>query len=240
MFKITRSRTILVAAAVAIAAAVGIAKAAIPDSNGVIRACYTKNGGALRVSDTGACKSTEVALSWNEVGPAGLTWKGEWASGSSYQVRDAVLYQGSSYIALFANQGSAPPSSNWMLLAAKGDKGDTGTTGAAGPAGPQGPTGATGPTGPAGPAGPAGPSWTVYVHSGDAAVSAGTASQYSRNCVGAGDIALSGGFNAEIPQDADVIRSERLDADSWRFTVINKSTSTATVDLSVVCADPTP
>lgn len=239
MFKITRARAIVVAAAVVIAAAVGIAKAAIPDGNGVIRACYSKNGGALRVSDTGDCKSTELSLSWSQIGPAGLTWRGEWASGSSYQVRDAVLYQGSSYIALFANQGSAPPSSNWMLLAAKGEKGDAGTTGATGPAGPQGPSGATGPTGPAGPAGPAGPSWRIYVRSGDVGAGPGSVSHWTRDC-SAGDIALSAGFNAEIPQDADVIRSERLDGDSWAFTLINKSDSTANVDLSVVCADPTP
>src|SRR6266700_3146585 len=31
----------------------GAAYAVIPDSNGVIHACYSKTGGALRVSDTG-------------------------------------------------------------------------------------------------------------------------------------------------------------------------------------------
>lgn len=159
-----------IAALVVCAALVGgIAYAAIPDANGVIFACYAKNGGALRVSDTGGCKSTEVALSWNHVGPPGLTWRGEWASGSSYQPRDAVLYQGSSYIAIFANQGSTPPNSNWMLLASKGEKGDTGATGPQGPVGPQGPTGPQGPQGPkgdkgdTGPAGPAGSTTRVYV-----------------------------------------------------------------------------
>jgi Collagen triple helix repeat (20 copies) len=150
----------VVAGLAAVMLTVGIASAAIPDANGVIKSCYSKSGGALRVSDTGTCKSTEVALSWNAVGPAGLTWRGEWASGSSYAVRDAVAYQGSSYIAIFANQGSTPPNSNWMLLAAKGDKGDTGAagaTGATGPTGPQGPAGPTGPQGPAGPTGPQGP-----------------------------------------------------------------------------------
>lgn len=164
--RLTRLRVVVVLAAVALAV-VGIARAAIPDSNGVIHACYAKSGGAMRVSDTGGCKSTEVALSWNQVGPPGLTWRGEWAPGSSYAVRDAVLYQGSSYIAIFANQGSAPPNSNWMLLAAKGekgDKGDAGATGAQGPAGPQGlkgekgDKGDKGDTGDPGPAGAAGSS----------------------------------------------------------------------------------
>ena len=144
-------RRVGVGAAVALAvtgvtAAVGYA--AIPDSGGVIHACYSRNGGSMRVSDNGTCKSTEVALSWNNVGRAGLTWRGEWASGTEYAERDAVLYQGSSYIAIFSNAGSPPPGSNWMLLAAAGQKGDTGATGGAG---------APGPTGPAGPVGPAGP-----------------------------------------------------------------------------------
>ena len=152
-----RRLTSILIAAIAVAATVGVAYAAIPDANGVIRACYSRSGGALRVSDNGTCKSTEISLTWNNVGPAGLTWRGEWASGSSYSARDAVAYQGSSYIAIFANQGSTPPNSNWMLLAAKGDKGDTGATGATGATGPTGPQGPAGPTGPQGPAGPTGP-----------------------------------------------------------------------------------
>ena len=106
----TRKRRVVafVAATAVAVGAVGIAGAAVPDGNGVIRACYSKNGGALRVSDTGSCRSTELAISWNNVGPAGLTWKGEWASGTAYAVRDAVAFQGSSYIAIFANQGSQP------------------------------------------------------------------------------------------------------------------------------------
>jgi hypothetical protein len=70
----TKRRTLVVAVAAAlIAAAAGIAYAAIPGSNGVISACYAKDGD-LRVIDaaTGAkCKSGETALSWNQQGPTG-------------------------------------------------------------------------------------------------------------------------------------------------------------------------
>ncbi|MFD4191946.1 hypothetical protein [Amycolatopsis thermoflava] len=143
-----RKRTIvIVTGAVLALTAGGVAWASVPGDDGVIHACYAKNGGALRVSDTGSCKAGEVALSWNNVGPAGLTWKGEWAPGAAYQPRDAVLYQGSSYIAIFPSTGSAPPNSNWMLLAAKGDKGDRGEAGAVGAAGPAGPAGPVGPQG---------------------------------------------------------------------------------------------
>jgi hypothetical protein len=55
-------------------AAGGIAYAAIPDTSGVIHACYAKRDGTLRVIDnsTTSCNtSKEQDLSWNEVGPQG-------------------------------------------------------------------------------------------------------------------------------------------------------------------------
>lgn len=163
-FHMRRSRVLTAVAAGAILVTSGVAYAAIPDSQGVIHACYSKNGGVLRVSDTGECKSTEVGLSWNNVGPAGLTWKGEWASGSGYQRRDAVTYQGSSYVALFPNTGSTPPNSNWLLLAARGEKGDPGPQGPQGPGGADGQDGADGPTGPQGPKGDPGPAVAPAYH----------------------------------------------------------------------------
>ena len=168
-----------VAAALVCVAAGGVAYASIPDSSGVIHACFSRSSGALRVSDAGTCSSKETALSWNTVGRAGLTWQGQWSAGSSYQPRDAVVYQGSSYLALFASVGSTPPNPNWMLLAAGGAKGDTGqpgATGATGPTGPAGPTGAMGFTGPAGAAGPAGPAGAsaAYIGRHDAFVAVGT------------------------------------------------------------------
>jgi hypothetical protein len=151
-----RRRAGIVIIAVAVFGIASVTHAAIPDSDGVIKACYSKSGGTLRVSDSGACKSTEISLSWNNVGPAGLTWRGEWTPASTYGPRDAVLHEGSSYVALFNNTASAPPSSNWMLLAAKGAKGDEGDAGAAGPPGPAGPQGPKGDQGIAGPPGPSG------------------------------------------------------------------------------------
>jgi len=57
-------------------AAAGIAYASIPDSSGVIRACYAGRNGHLRVIDTdasGTCTSSEEPLNWNQVGPKGAT-----------------------------------------------------------------------------------------------------------------------------------------------------------------------
>jgi hypothetical protein len=141
----------------AAAVMVTVATASIPDSNGAIHACYTRSSGALRVADSGVCSSKETAISWNSVGPAGLTWQGEWSSGTNYATRDAVVFKGSSYLAVFPNSGSPPPSGNWLVLAAAGIKGDTGSSGGTGSTGPAGPAGSVGPNGPAGPQGPAGP-----------------------------------------------------------------------------------
>lgn len=52
--------------------------------------------------------------------------KGDWNAITTYSVGDLVTYLGSSYLAIVSNTGSVPPSSNWQLIASKGDKGDPG------------------------------------------------------------------------------------------------------------------
>jgi hypothetical protein len=61
---------VLAAVALGLAAGVGVATGAIPDSGGVIHGCYTKSGGSLRVIDSTVtnCKSTETSLTWNQGG----------------------------------------------------------------------------------------------------------------------------------------------------------------------------
>lgn len=99
----------------------GVALATIPGSDGVIRGCYTKSNGALRVVDTAgaACKSGEAALSWNTAGVPGPQGpKGDTGA-----------------------QGATGP---------QGAKGDTGSAGPQGATGAQGATGPQGPAGPSG------------------------------------------------------------------------------------------
>ena len=62
-----------VAATLAIVlAASGVGIAAIPGKGGVIRSCYAKKTGALRVIDTGKrCKRGEKLLTWNNKGATG-------------------------------------------------------------------------------------------------------------------------------------------------------------------------
>lgn len=163
----TRGRCGVAALFLAVVSAGGVAYAAIPAStSGLITACRATSGGALRAIDAEAgqaCKTTEVKVTWNlrTIAP-----KGPWSATVSYQARDAVSYNGSSYIAILATKNVVPTNAtNWMLLAGKGASGPTGATGpvgavgpvgSRGPQGPPGPSGATGTPGPAGPPGPAG------------------------------------------------------------------------------------
>src|SRR5438128_2688192 len=73
-YQVRRQR--LLVAALALAAfplAAGIARATIPDAQGVIHGCV--RNGDLRVIDTAsaACKDNETALVWNQQGPKGDT-----------------------------------------------------------------------------------------------------------------------------------------------------------------------
>jgi Collagen triple helix repeat (20 copies) len=94
-------------------------------------------------------------------GPQGppVTFKGTWSSSTVYAVGDAIFENGTSYIALAANQGIDPATDvsgsggTWAVLAQKGATGATGSAGAVGPQGPIGITGAVGAVGPAGPTG---------------------------------------------------------------------------------------
>ena len=96
----------------------GVAFATIPGSDGVIHACYSKSGGALRVVDASVtgCKSGETSLDWNMRGPAGP--------------------QGVA--------GAAGPAGQPGPMGPAGPKGDTGAAGAQGPQGLQGPQGPKG------------------------------------------------------------------------------------------------
>jgi len=66
-------RYFVVAIVVGLVMTAGIAVAQVGD-DGVIHACTDTKGGDLRVVDTpDDCTKKEVAVSWNQVGPQGLT-----------------------------------------------------------------------------------------------------------------------------------------------------------------------
>lgn len=76
------------------------------------------------------------------VGPAGLNWQGEWTTGNSYLVDDAVGYNGASYFCVVdidpSNENPSDDAIHWGLLASQGAVGPTGPAGPTGPQGPQG------------------------------------------------------------------------------------------------------
>ena len=92
-------------------------------------------------------------------GLPGLTYQGSYAAGVNYKLGDVVLWNGTTYTSLLANNhGSTPDASpgQWGVLSARGPGGLPGAAGAQGPAGPQGLPGSVGPNGERGPEGPQG------------------------------------------------------------------------------------
>ncbi len=104
-------------------------------------ACKGGDGATGAQGSTGAVGATGPAGSMGPQGPPGpagapgargMSWRGSWSPLDTYFVDDAVEYGGSAYMAVAISTGTAPPSSTWQLLAARG------ADGAPGPAGPKG------------------------------------------------------------------------------------------------------
>ncbi|MEO6910192.1 MAG: hypothetical protein ABI158_04630, partial [Edaphobacter sp.] len=68
-----------------------------------------------------------------QTGAAGMTYRGTWGSGVSYQLNDAVLFGGNTYLAQASGSGLEPDlyPAAWAMLAEKGDAGPTGPAGVA-------------------------------------------------------------------------------------------------------------
>ena len=87
-----------------------------------LKACANKTTGVMRYISKGSCKKTETSLSWNQMGPTGL-------SGSA------------------GTNGTAGAKGDNGAAGAKGDTGAKGDNGAAGAKGDTGAAGASSPTG---------------------------------------------------------------------------------------------
>jgi hypothetical protein len=162
---VVATATLMAAGGVAIASVVSVVSIA-SRGGGVLHGCYSTTTGVLRVINPSArqsCKAGERAIQWNA---AGITWRGSWNRTITYSVHDAVVYGGSSYLAIAAGADRVPSDSprSWSVLAASGAPGPAGpggSNGGAGPAGPTGPAGSLGPSGPAGSLGPSGPAGSL-------------------------------------------------------------------------------
>jgi len=111
----TRARTVVAVAISGAAIATGAtAYASIPDSGGIIHACYRTPVGHLRLVDTDAqCRAGETTLSWDHNGQSGPA-------------------------------GPTGPTGDTGPAGAKGSQGDPGSPGEAGPTGDTGPAGPAG------------------------------------------------------------------------------------------------
>lgn len=117
--------TLLIISVVAVTASSKVATI-VPDSGGVITACYNSVNGNLRlVGSSETCRHSEEAITWNQAGPAGP-----------------------------AGPAGAPGPQGPVGPA--GAEGPAGPQGPEGPAGQQGPEGPAGPQGPPGPGGGSG------------------------------------------------------------------------------------
>jgi hypothetical protein len=159
--------------------------ASIPDSAGVIHACFKSSNGQLRVIDspTQHCRNGETAISWNQVGQQGPPGpQGIQGPKGDTGATGATGAQGP--IGLTGAAGAQGPIG---LTGATGAQGPIGLTGATGAQGPIGLTGATGAQGPAGVSGLVllmGPTVSISNSAGSSTV-----------VCPAGKKALGGGFN---------------------------------------------
>lgn len=62
-------------------------------------------------------------------GPRGLNWRGAWSNVATYQIGDAVNYNGAAYINTVGANTATPPGTGWSLLAAEGASAITGLSG---------------------------------------------------------------------------------------------------------------
>jgi hypothetical protein len=92
---------------------------------------YTGTGGGTYICTTNTSSATappSLTGSWGKIALTGVdgvtfTWKGAWASGTSYAANDVVSQSGSSYICILAASGSGQSPTNttyWSLLASAG------------------------------------------------------------------------------------------------------------------------
>jgi hypothetical protein len=107
-------------------AGVGVQNAKVDSSGDLI----------VTLTNSTSINSGHVVGAAGAAGAAGMVWQGAWSSSTAYAVRDAVSFDGSTYLALAAHTGVTPGTNpaTWGLVARKGADG-SGGQGAQGPAG---------------------------------------------------------------------------------------------------------
>jgi hypothetical protein len=153
-----------------------VGHASVPDSQGVIHACYHAGGeerSPLFLIDTSKgeqCQHNEQQITWNQTGTAGPQGtKGDTGAAGPAGPMGLIGPQGPAGAA--GPQGPQGPAGSDGAVGPQGPRGDTGATGAQGPQGSAGPQG---------PAGPAGATKAYFIHVPLVSNTSSTAHQYTR------------------------------------------------------------
>src|SRR4051812_9091798 len=249
-FHVSRRFWLGLGVSAAVALGTGVAFGSIPDSGGVIHACYNKTNGKLRVTDAtnpklGAClASLESAVDWNQQGPAGPVG----ATGPKGDTGATGPAGGQGPEGETGPAGAQGP---------KGDKGDTGAQGPAGVPGAQGPKGDTGAAGPVGATGAQGPKGDTGAQGpkGDAGtgsvdgyqivektiqVAPGTTSSLTEVECGAGRRAVGGGWDHNAASNVFVVSSAPSTFGlSWDGQIQNNTAGNVFATIYAVCVKTT-
>lgn len=161
--KLLRGRGLVIGVVLIVFTLGGVASANVPDSNtGIFTVCVQTGGsarGSLRLIDRQAgqgCRRGENVMSWQG---SGVRWRGVWNSTAAYYPGDVATYNGSSFVTIKKNRGTAPPTDHWSVFASggvQGPQGNPGPQGVPGAPGAQGVPGVPGPKGDQGVVGPPG------------------------------------------------------------------------------------
>ena len=117
------------------------------DSNGDI---ISFSGGGSGSNGTSGINGSSGTSGTSGTSGSGFNWEGGWVNSITYFVKDTVIYNGSTWVALttISPGGSAPDiNPNWDLVAAAGTSGTSGINGSSGTSGAVGATGSSGTSG---------------------------------------------------------------------------------------------
>lgn len=237
---------IMVAAAGTALATSKVAAVIGPDNR--INGCYLTSAGLLRVVPAGTpCREGESAIAWSATGSGapgpkgdpGVSWRGNWVSGTNYVGGDLVRSGGkvwirqSGLITCFldkpcSNTISPAGAAGWSVFA------QDGTAGARGPEGPKGDRGATGPPGISG--------YQIVTRTGTAP---GFGYGYAHAPCPGDKRAIGGGYRS-IPHESVISAPGRkgqyssdviADGSGWYAAAYNGNSGNETITVYAICAN---
>ena len=226
---------LLAACSIVLALAGGAAVAQAAGEDGTIDGCYSKATGALRILESGSCRSYETAVSWNAEGPEGPAGPvgpqgpagADGEDGAPGPAGDDGATGPQGPAGADGEDGAPGPAGE---DGAPGPQGPAGEDGATGPQGPAGEDGATGPQGPAGPQGAPGAPLIATTRSTTSPVftlQGGSTAPFTASCE-SGEVITGGGTSLLAPPEVKVIDSYASNG-VFQVTLYNTAPSNVTL-----------